>query len=523
MEYERIHKVQMGVISPSKLKMKLLGSHGVRKKEGASNSSRASPSKLEDMEHSKNSLLAGEHDEDRLEDCKDASTINLTAKSGALRSEADTSLSKAENTFQDVSYQLQPISSLSTVHPVRSLEEGGNGYDSCQDNGSTHSFEFHREERTVQHAVVGPFVRPIPSKWNDAEKWLVNRNLMHPNPNVLKKAVPQNQGTRQVTSNLVRVVPESLSGEQRHHIFTSSDIKKSNSTNAPSRNLMDKFSFVHNFLQSSSDSANGASGLTELSSIAGSHSKNLSGSGSPTSETTVSMRDVGTEMTPIASQEQSRSDTPIAATTPTLSPLSSMPSTPKRGAPTSSPAEAIDNKTGKRKKVGFAESSDRELQLKIKREIAALGMQLGKVNIASWASKDDAMPVLPSFKTVHVDQPVKKEYQARAAEWEESQKSKHVTRFKHEEIKIQAWESHQKAKLEAKVKRVEAKAEQMKARAQQKMAEKLTLTRRKADGKQAIAEARRNRLAARLARQVEQIRRTGRVPTPHFGFCGWFF
>ena len=54
----------MGVISPSKLRMKLLGSHGGRRKEGGSNSARASPSKHDDMEHAKNSLLAGEFDEE---------------------------------------------------------------------------------------------------------------------------------------------------------------------------------------------------------------------------------------------------------------------------------------------------------------------------------------------------------------------------------------------------------------------------------------------------------------------------
>lgn len=54
----------MGVISPSKLRIKLLGSHGGRKKEGGNSSSRTSPSKLEEMEHSKHSLLAGDLDEE---------------------------------------------------------------------------------------------------------------------------------------------------------------------------------------------------------------------------------------------------------------------------------------------------------------------------------------------------------------------------------------------------------------------------------------------------------------------------
>ena len=140
------------------------------------------------------------------------------------------------------------------------------------------------------------------------------------------------------------------------------------------------------------------------------------------------MRDVGTEMTPIPSQEPSRTGTPIGATTPTCSPLSSIPSTPKRAAPTSSPSETTVDEHNQ-KKVGKKELSERELKLKTRREIAALGIQLGKMNIASWASKDDAKQGSPSLKTLDVDQLVKAEYETRAAAWEESQKSKHMARY----------------------------------------------------------------------------------------------
>ena len=56
------------MISPSKLRMKLIGAHHQKKKGGSnSNSSRTSPSKLEDTEFVKNSLLAtnsGDFDEE---------------------------------------------------------------------------------------------------------------------------------------------------------------------------------------------------------------------------------------------------------------------------------------------------------------------------------------------------------------------------------------------------------------------------------------------------------------------------
>jgi len=54
--------MQAGIISPSKLRMKLLGPHHHRKKDGSnSNSSRTSPSRLEDAEFV-NSLLAPKND-----------------------------------------------------------------------------------------------------------------------------------------------------------------------------------------------------------------------------------------------------------------------------------------------------------------------------------------------------------------------------------------------------------------------------------------------------------------------------
>ena len=55
--------MQTGMISPSKLRMKLIGPHHLRKKDGSnSNSTRTSPSRHQDAEFVKNSLLASEND-----------------------------------------------------------------------------------------------------------------------------------------------------------------------------------------------------------------------------------------------------------------------------------------------------------------------------------------------------------------------------------------------------------------------------------------------------------------------------
>ncbi|KAF6160720.1 hypothetical protein GIB67_035921 [Kingdonia uniflora] len=230
----------------------------------------------------------------------------------------------------------------------------------------------------------------------------------------------------------------------------------------------------------------------------------------PSTVRSVSMRDMGTEMTPIASQEPSRNGTPVRATTPMRSPTSSRPSTPGRAAPVSSPAGTADCQIEPNK----SELSDKEIKKKTRREIIALGTQLGKTNIAAWASKeDDVKDTSTSLKTISVDQPPNNAMVTRAAAWEEAEKAKYMARYKREEIKIQAWENHQKAKAEAERKKIEVKVERMRASAEEKQMNKVAATRNKAEEKRARAEANRNCQASKTEQQAEYIRRTGRIPS----------
>lgn len=136
------------------------------------------------------------------------------------------------------------------------------------------------------------------------------------------------------------------------------------------------------------------------------------------------MRDMGTEMTPIASQEPSRTGTPITATTPIRSPSSSRPSTPGRTAPAPSPTIPHNNHVDVNQEL-----SEKELQMKTRREIIALGTQLGKMNIAAWASKEEEdKDASTSFKTVVAEQPAKNVIETRAASWEEAEKAKYMAR-----------------------------------------------------------------------------------------------
>lgn len=212
----------------------------------------------------------------------------------------------------------------------------------------------------------------------------------------------------------------------------------------------------------------------------------------------VSVRDVGTEMTPIPSQEPSRTGTPLGSMTPTQSPNCSIPSTPVGGRSVASPGEDnIDDGPYFNRKGGTYgnEMSDTEMRLKTRQEIAALGIQLGKMNIATWARKEELELVSAAPSIADLEQ-MKKEYATRAASYEEAENTKHTARyyslifiilvgficyqlkiehktlkysfysshhlmeilffrFKKEEVKIEAWESHQRVKIEFEMRRIE--------------------------------------------------------------------
>lgn len=137
------------------------------------------------------------------------------------------------------------------------------------------------------------------------------------------------------------------------------------------------------------------------------------------------MRDMGTEMTPIASHEPSRTGTPVKASTPMRSPTSSRPSTPGRTAPAPSPTNPLNNHLDLNNEL-----SEKEIQMKTRREIMVLGAQLGKMNIAAWASKEEEdKDASTSLKTVAVEQPTKSVNETRAAAWEEAEKAKYMARY----------------------------------------------------------------------------------------------
>ncbi|XP_072971560.1 uncharacterized protein [Typha angustifolia] len=469
MEYERIEKPfsQGGGFSPKKLRTMLLRVEKRRKEE-------------EEVE-SKFSLSSEPETDERggsvSDECKDVECSTSSETARGQRSK-DLNIANMEDSFDSESV------------------------------GST--FEFHKERGPNRSAIVPPFLKQAPSKWDDAQKWIAS-----PTPSWSSKGsgaqskmmdkVVVGGGSRQPAAKVVMEVMEEADTKRIDPNLARREIGGQKTANWVSDPQPEVDSYAKNALVVDNVAADSAITLSRHD-LSTSHRSATAVVNPISIVRSVSMRDMGTEMTPIASQEPSRTGTPVGATTPTRSPNSSRPSTPQRTPPSSSIAAMNYGDSSK------TELSLKELQIKTRREIMILGTQLGKTNIAAWACKEEDDPPA-SLKTLPEDQPAISIIEARAIAWEEAEKAKYLARFKQEEIKIEAWENHQKAKTEAEIRKVEIEVERMRSDAHDKLMNKLASARQKAEEKRAAAEAKRNQQAAKTAKQADYIRRTGRFPS----------
>ncbi|XP_019163406.1 PREDICTED: uncharacterized protein LOC109159748 isoform X2 [Ipomoea nil] len=309
--------------------------------------------------------------------------------------------------------------------------------------------------------------KPTPSKWDDAQKWLVNlsRGGGGGGERGQPRASPRNSNADD--RRLIAPVP-------KHEDYTSEE---------------DELPAGHD----------GLAGDVETKKVECVDSiwrinKPANGGGSVNSAAvrSICVRDMGTEMTPIASQEPSRTATPIRATTPAArSPISSGSSTPVRCQ--NGVAQALEN--------GHIPGENRG---DIGRGVsAALPTRFGRADSGDTAINDSHTAANKKLTAL----------ETRAAAWDEAERAKYTARYKREEVKIQAWENREKRKAEMEMRRKEVKAESMKARAQEKYTNKVAATRRIAEEKRANAEAKLNESAAKTSEKADYIRRTGHLPS----------
>ncbi|KAA8529740.1 hypothetical protein F0562_034160 [Nyssa sinensis] len=338
---------------------------------------------------------------------------------------------------------------------MRSIEDKGclnNGPAQGISSGSAINFEFHKgngTNLTSHHRTA--LGKPTPSKWDNAQKWLVN----------LSRGGEKNES---------KTLPRNSNADDRRLI-------------APVLKEEDYLSDSESTIQYGVETK-----MADCEESVWRTNKNSENSISVVRS--ICVRDMGTEMTPIASQEPSRTATPMRATSPAArSPISSGSSTPVRcqnGVP----------------QTGLSSTEGRD--------------EAGRGNGATRPSSRDGEEFSSSREAENKNsqQVIKlNPLETRAIAWDEAERARYMARYKREEVKIEAWENHEKRKVEMEMKRMEVKAERLKSRAQERLANKLAATRRIAEERRANAEAKLNEKVVRTSERADYIRRTGHLPS----------
>ncbi|XP_021292727.1 uncharacterized protein At3g61260 [Herrania umbratica] len=334
-------------------------------------------------------------------------------------------------------------------------------------SSSAISFEFHignGTNRASHHRTA--LGKPTPSKWDDAQKWLVG--LSRSRDKSQSKTTPRNSNADD--RRLIAPVP------QKEQDYSSSEDEGAAQANGFAAALSSNY-------EGETKKVDCDEAIWRVNKLA---------ENSTSAVRSICVRDMGTEMTPIASQEPSRTATPIRATTPAArSPISSGSSTPVRCQHGVPGAEGYH--------AGLTSTEGR-----------------GETNAAARGNAPNGLYGQESriHENCNSDQARKQNtLETRAMAWDEAERAKYMARYKREEVKIQAWENREKRKAEMEMKKMEVKAERLKARAQERCSNKLAATRRIAEEKRANAEAKLNEKAMRTSERADYIRRTGHLPS----------
>ncbi|XP_010470670.1 PREDICTED: uncharacterized protein LOC104750558 [Camelina sativa] len=334
---------------------------------------------------------------------------------------------------------------------MRSGVEDNKGWIGPSTPEISNGFEFQKgSNRTPNHhrSTMG---KPAPSKWDDAQKWLSGVGLGRGGGGGEKSSHhSRNNKPRNSNADDLRLIA-SASQREREGEDQYVDVEYEDEEAAAGRPEVE-----------TKNVDCGESVWRKESSI------------NPTAVLrSVCVRDMGTEMTPIGSQEPSRTATPVRATTPVgRSPVTSPVRASQRGEAVGTVTETVMN-------VRRVESSNNEMSSN------------------GFGESKKAMSAM----------------EARAMAWDEAERAKFMARYKREEVKIQAWENHEKRKAEMEMKKMEVKADRMKARAEEKLANKLAATKRIAEERRANAEAKLNEKAVRTSEKADYIRRSGHLPS----------
>ncbi|GMN68796.1 hypothetical protein TIFTF001_037848 [Ficus carica] len=318
--------------------------------------------------------------------------------------------------------------------------------------------------RPVFSFSSGNFSRKsFPSKWDDAEKWLISSSC-HDSPAHTVKSSESVRTARQsdgfkpqmeVFSDKSRVTEEKVSVPSFH-----SSVRSFNGVSG-STDIFLKDKFTED-IEPIMPIFRATEPTKEGFLFKNSPCETMKDAGTEVVHN-VQHRDIGTEMTPLGSSTTSRCHTPFK---------SSSPARHNTPASRSGPLG-----------LGYSSSTIDIAQLQ---ECHLAKLQLGTHYdsvTSNWSSREEEeeeiSKSLRHFETDNVSH--KNTPDSRAAAWEEEEKTKCCLRYQREEAKIQAWVNLQSAKAEAQSRKLEVKIQKMRSNLEEKLMKRMAVVHRKAE------------------------------------------
>uniref|UniRef100_A0A0E0BL81 Remorin C-terminal domain-containing protein n=1 Tax=Oryza glumipatula TaxID=40148 RepID=A0A0E0BL81_9ORYZ len=327
---------------------------------------------------------------------------------------------------------------------------------------------FFNSSSPAHHQLVSAR-RSVPSKWEDAEKWVRQASSDH------------HGGHHHHHGKGSKLQEEKKASAVRRSV--DADVSALALCTAPAAEVFLKDKFTDN-VEPSKESFVFRSAYCEPT-------KNTAAQAAAAGDDIDHRRDIGTEMTPLGSSTTSRCHTPIKSTSPA-----------RHNTPASRSGPLVPYAGGGGQDISdLADCHFAKLDL---------GAQFDAMLI-NWSSKEEEEEEV-SKSLRHFEASVaavgEKRGGAGDCRWEDDDRAKSCIRYQREEAKIQAWINLESAKAEAQSRKLEVKIQKMRSNLEEKLMRRMTTVHRRAEEWRATAQAQHLQQLKRAAEQVRRAKAT---------------
>ncbi|KAF8388672.1 hypothetical protein HHK36_025352 [Tetracentron sinense] len=349
--------------------------------------------------------------------------------------------------------------------------------------------------------------KSFPSKWDDAEKWLICSSCHDSPAHLIKPPEPSKQHDPlqkqiEVFAEKSRVIHEKVSrAVSNFHEFVSLDPPNS-AFNGVSAEVLLKDKFTDNVEPVFPNFR--YSGPTKEGFLFRSSACESMKDASTEVVPELHHRDMGTQMTPLGSSTTSRCHTPFKSSSPMRH---NTPANMSGPLGISSSSTTID--ISELQECHFSKLE--------------LGTQFDSV-LSIWSSREEEEEeISKSLRYFEMGNGCRKSIaESRDSAWEEEEKRECCIRYQREEAKIQAWVNLQSAKAEAQSKKLEVKIQKIRSKLEEKQMKRIAVVHRKAEEWRAAAQLEHSEKIQRTTEQVQRMKNQHNSNLLEHASCGCF-